>query len=72
MMNVPHVYIHASTLCCFQFHSLIKTSTKPFQLLDNADSGNVNGQLRRDYKACPLSGAANSGKVWRKAGLGVC
>ena len=55
-VDVPHVYVRAWALGCFQSYQYPN-------FLEGADR--VGGQLRGD-KECPFSGVTKSGRVWKK------
>ena len=69
-VDASHVYMRAWALGCFYSH----ISTRTFRGPGGGGGGGggseggadrVGGQLRGD-KECPFSGAAKSGRVWRK------
>ena len=53
----PHVYLHASMLCCFQSYSI--------QTFRRALTASVDSCTEIKIE-CPFSDVTNSGRVWRK------
>ena len=53
--DMPHVYMRALMLCCFQ----------SFSYPDLWEGANSTSRPMRRVKECPFCGVTNSGRVWR-------